>query len=268
MAANGVRGGRCGERRRGSRTIAGLALLVFLVPLTATAPVPASANHNWFDCTPSSATCTVYAWAEGSLCFYWTPSFYTAANSRQRAIDSITNWSISSTGRPPTYICGDRPNGESLDPAVCQLYSTNDNRFHHRYIDYAVLGNVCSKWVTGNSAAKQLTTTNSQGLDEACVASGHGTPCWFYHDDSTSGIPSNKWDLESVITHEMGHVFGLRGHFDIGDTPCVVANEPYLDTMCQGGPHLDPGEWYLRTVSTMGHDYTIMCSAPGYGGSC
>lgn len=256
------------DRRVQVRWFAVVALLAALA-LPATQAPPAAADHNYFDCTPSSSNpCTVLGWTASSICFYFTPSFWTASNSRQRAIDSLTNWSISATGRPSAYDCGSRPDGESQNPATCQMYSNGDNRFHRKYLGSAFLGLACAKYVSGNIAAVQINATNE--VDSWCDYSGNSAqkPCWWYHDDSTSGIPSNKVDLESILTHEMGHGYGLYIHFDVGDSPCVTSNEPYIDTMCPGGPWFDPGDWYLRTVNTVGHDYTVMCSAPNYGGSC
>ena len=64
---------------------------------------------------------------------------------------------------------------------------------------------------------------------------------WFVGDGA---VPDNKWDLQSIATHEAGHSTGWHGHLDGTAGICQGADR---NTMCEGSP--DPqGFHYLRTL--------------------
>lgn len=84
--------------------------------------------------------------------------------------------------------------------------------------------------------------------------SGGGAIGWYLGDDV---VPDNRWDLQSIATHEAGHATGFYGHFDAGQPIC---QGPDRETMCAGSS--EPiGTKYLRTLEA--HDrHTIQAAYP------
>lgn len=78
---------------------------------------------------------------------------------------------------------------------------------------------------------------------------------------SSSYPPATSWDLQSLVTHEVGHATGFLGHFAVpsADT-CNQNDATYYATMCDYDP-LTKGTTKMRTLQD--HDIHTLTNAYG-----
>jgi len=110
-------------------------------------------------------------------------------------------------------------------------------------------------WVgTGNISAlgSESTCTNAAGITRSSITIDRIGPLW--HQGSSTSVPSNSYDLRSVLIHEFGHASGFAGHFSHSSiTDCTGSDR---NTMCSGLPK---GTSYKRSLES--HDKHTIANA-------
>ena len=184
--------------------------------------------HTADDCSVSSdATHCNHrrTWAEGTVYIVARPSFLDRpANWADRLRDARDAWPTS-TGRPGLSVTSIGPAG-ACDSAGDPTYTAKINVFYGEVAANGggeALGLTCLYPAAFEGEGYRLRRADIV-IDDDVAWSSSGA----------ADIASDYWDLQSILTHELGHALGLVGHFDAGDSSTCGPFNLDTHTMCPG----------------------------------
>lgn len=199
--------------------------------------------------------------------FGWSLATTVTANAHTVSIYFPKKWASS-----PTYSFGDIDSPLNTSTAKQSIH-TGDNEwdftngssldFYWNYVeDSSVvwLGGACTTvpsngqiWIMTYSLsglASENTCTSGSQITKSTIRLDDTRSNWY--TGSSTSVPSGKYDLRSVITHEFGHAGGFA-HLS-GSTICSGSTR---QTMCSGG--LPTGTSYKRSLES--HDKHTFANA-------
>jgi len=217
------------SRQQWRRTVAALAIAassVLSFGERAEAHAADDCSEN-FDATACNHRRT---WAEATVYIVARPNFLAQpASWTDRLRDARDNWPPS-TGRPGLSVTSIGP-ASACESAGDPTYTAKINVFY---------GSVQANG--GPAGALGMTCMYPSAMSgegyrmrraDLIIDDGHA-----WSSSGAADIPSTDWDLESILTHELGHALGLHGHFDnyangVDDSACGAWDLDW-NTMCPG----------------------------------